>query len=114
MTRNETIYQMRRDGHTYSEIAKTYNLSIERIRQICRKVEFLQSKQARFPWFRYKDKTDRRIFNAICRKYGEISKEEFLAFDADYLASYVRNIGAGSAKRIKEIQDELRTNEEVI
>lgn len=33
--RNKQIYEMRKEGHTYSEIAKLFNISANRVSQIC-------------------------------------------------------------------------------
>lgn len=41
--RNRTIYEMRKDGATFSEIGRKYKIGVERVRQICLREERLEN-----------------------------------------------------------------------
>lgn len=40
--RNRAIYALRKDGTSYRKLASQYNLSVERVRQICFKMERIE------------------------------------------------------------------------
>ena len=40
--RNHAIYEMRKDGATFSEIGRKYKIGVERVRQICLREERLE------------------------------------------------------------------------
>ena len=41
--RNHAIYEMRKDGATFSEIGRKYKIGVERVRQICLREERLEN-----------------------------------------------------------------------
>ena len=43
--RNEKIYRMRESGVTYTEISKTFNISLERVRQIYFRSKYLKDNE---------------------------------------------------------------------
>jgi len=45
--RNNTMYNRHLDGFSWEEIAKEFKLSKERVKQICRRVEFQNEKKRR-------------------------------------------------------------------
>jgi len=66
--RNEKIFAMRESGATYSKMAKDFDISIERARQIYLRLKELKDNFDSYPTF--KKRLSKRVQHALTSYYG--------------------------------------------
>lgn len=104
--RNEKIFAMRESGASYAQIAKDFDVSVERVRQIYLRLKELKDNFDSYPIF--KKRLSKRVQHALTKYYGS---EEILE-NPSILAAInpgelwkIRDIGK---KSIHEIARALR------
>ena len=106
--RDEEIWRLRKEGVTYSQIAKQFDLSSDRVRQICFKKKARMENAGKWPPL--KRELPARVRNALIKVFGseEILEhpEKLASMGPDAFFKW-RNMGRKSVNQLVEALESL-------